>query len=75
VVTGRAVSIKSISPWDFMVTSNVAFPGGSLPPGKAMAVAATIAPATLTMVEDAGHMPMLEQPGENDGHSQFLERG
>ena len=33
-----------------------------IPPDKAKAMAATIATATLTIVENAGHMPMLEQP-------------
>ena len=33
-----------------------------IPPDKAKAMAAAITTATLTMVENAGHMPMLEQP-------------
>jgi 3-oxoadipate enol-lactonase len=33
-----------------------------IPTEKARAMAATIATATLALVEDAGHMPMLEQP-------------
>ncbi len=33
-----------------------------IPPDKAKAMAATIPTATLTIVENAGHTPMLEQP-------------
>jgi 3-oxoadipate enol-lactonase len=33
-----------------------------IPPDKAKAMAATIPMATLTIIENAGHMPMLEQP-------------
>jgi 3-oxoadipate enol-lactonase len=33
-----------------------------IPPDKAKAMAAALATATRTMVENAGHMPMLEQP-------------
>ena len=33
-----------------------------IPPAKAQAMAATLATATLTIVDNAGHMPMLEQP-------------
>ena len=33
-----------------------------IPPEKAKAIAASIPTATLTIVENAGHMPMLEQP-------------
>ena len=32
-----------------------------IPPDRAKAMAAALKTATLTMVEDAGHMPMLEQ--------------
>ena len=34
-----------------------------IPLEKAQAMAATIPGATLSIVEDAGHMPMLERPG------------
>ncbi len=33
-----------------------------IPPEKAKAMAASLPPATLTIIENAGHMPMLEQP-------------
>ena len=33
-----------------------------IPPDKAKTMAATVRTATLTIVESAGHLPMLEQP-------------